>query len=124
MFRHCYLLPSTKVLCNITAVVLLPLDLLTGALMAAGQLEAGLQEKVREALLKRHHHQSEKRLSSIIPLVRSIADVGKKHCDHPRHGERASQQEFVSHLCCGGQGVIFEPQCWFCFSYRRSGSSE
>ncbi|XP_075901861.1 sodium bicarbonate cotransporter 3-like isoform X3 [Nelusetta ayraudi] len=61
-------------------------DLLTDALLAEGQLEAGLQEKVKVALLRQHHHQSEKRLSSRIPLVRSIADVGKKRCDHQQHG--------------------------------------
>lgn len=44
------------------------------------------------ALLRQHHHQSEKRLSSRIPLVRSIADVGKKRCDHQQHGERASEE--------------------------------
>lgn len=76
---------------DIIAVFLLPADLLTDTLMAAGQLEVGLQEKVRAALLKRHHHQGEKRLSSIIPLVRSIADVGKKRCHHQHHGERASK---------------------------------
>lgn len=85
---------SSEVPCVINAVVLLPADLLTDALLAAGQLEAGLQEKVKEALLKRHHHQSEKRLSSIIPLVRSIADVSKKR-DHQHHGERANEQEWL-----------------------------
>lgn len=86
---------STEVPCVINAVVLLPADLLTDALLAAGQLEAELQQKVREALLKRHHHQSEKRLSSRIPLVRSIADVGKKRCDHQHHGERANEKEWL-----------------------------
>lgn len=83
---------STEVPNVMKAVVLLPPDLLTDALLAAGQLEVGQQEKVREALLKQHHHQSEKRLSSRIPLVRSIADIGKKR-DHQHCGERANEQE-------------------------------
>lgn len=86
---------STEVPYVINAVVVLPADLLTDALLAAGQVEAGLQEKVRAALLKRHHHQSEKRLSSRIPLVRSIADVGKNRCDHQHHSERANDQEWL-----------------------------
>uniref|UniRef100_A0A665WS85 Anion exchange protein n=1 Tax=Echeneis naucrates TaxID=173247 RepID=A0A665WS85_ECHNA len=36
---------------------------------------------VREAMLKKHHHQNERKLSNRIPLVRSIADIGKKHSD-------------------------------------------
>uniref|UniRef100_A0A665WTF1 Anion exchange protein n=1 Tax=Echeneis naucrates TaxID=173247 RepID=A0A665WTF1_ECHNA len=32
---------------------------------------------VREAMLKKHHHQNERKLSNRIPLVRSIADIGE-----------------------------------------------
>uniref|UniRef100_A0A3Q2CRB1 Sodium bicarbonate cotransporter 3-like n=1 Tax=Cyprinodon variegatus TaxID=28743 RepID=A0A3Q2CRB1_CYPVA len=59
-------------------------------MLASGQLEEELQDKVREALLKRHHHQNEKKLSNRIPLVRSFADIGKKHSDShllERNGE-------------------------------------
>lgn len=50
-------------------------------MLVAGQLEESLRDKVREAMLKRHHHQNEKKLSNRIPLVRSFADIGKKHSD-------------------------------------------
>ncbi|KAJ8000372.1 hypothetical protein DPEC_G00204140 [Dallia pectoralis] len=40
-----------------------------------------LRQKVREAMLKRHQHQNERKLSNRIPLVRSIADIGKKYSD-------------------------------------------
>lgn len=50
-------------------------------MLASGQLEESAREKVREAMLKRHHHQNEKKLSNRIPLVRSFADIGKKHSD-------------------------------------------
>ncbi|KAL2080609.1 hypothetical protein ACEWY4_024402 [Coilia grayii] len=56
-------------------------DMLMDNMVASGQLEACLREKVREAMLKKHHHQNERKLSSRIPLVRSIADIGKKHSD-------------------------------------------
>lgn len=37
-----------------------------------------LRKKVREALLKRHHHQSQKKLSNRLPIVRSLADMGRR----------------------------------------------
>uniref|UniRef100_A0A8C6PRP2 Anion exchange protein n=1 Tax=Nothobranchius furzeri TaxID=105023 RepID=A0A8C6PRP2_NOTFU len=37
-----------------------------------------LRQKVRETLLKQHHHQSQKKLSNRLPIVRSIADMGRR----------------------------------------------
>lgn len=51
------------------------------SMVASGQLKEELRAKVREAMLKKHHHQNERKLSNRIPLVRSIADIGKKHSD-------------------------------------------
>ncbi|XP_053323972.1 sodium bicarbonate cotransporter 3 isoform X3 [Spea bombifrons] len=56
-------------------------DMVLDSMIAAGQLDELMREQVREALLKRHHHQNEKKLSNRIPLVRSFADIGKKHSD-------------------------------------------
>ncbi|KAG7474846.1 sodium bicarbonate cotransporter 3-like isoform X2 [Solea senegalensis] len=56
-------------------------DMVIDSMLASGQLEVSVQEKVREAMLRRHHHQNEKKLSNRIPLVRSIADMGKKQSD-------------------------------------------
>ncbi|XP_028984946.1 sodium bicarbonate cotransporter 3 isoform X5 [Betta splendens] len=56
-------------------------DMVIDGMLVAGQLEEGAREKVREAMLRRHHHQNEKKLSNRIPLVRSFADIGKKHSD-------------------------------------------
>ncbi|XP_074394877.1 sodium bicarbonate cotransporter 3 isoform X3 [Zonotrichia albicollis] len=52
-------------------------DMVLDNMIASGQLDESIREKVREALLKRHHHQNEKKLSSRIPLVRSFADIGE-----------------------------------------------
>uniref|UniRef100_A0A8C9SK70 Anion exchange protein n=1 Tax=Scleropages formosus TaxID=113540 RepID=A0A8C9SK70_SCLFO len=52
-------------------------DMVIDSMVASAQLDEVLREKVREAMLKRHHHQSEKKLSNRIPLVRSIADIGE-----------------------------------------------
>ncbi|XP_071326324.1 sodium bicarbonate cotransporter 3-like isoform X7 [Trachinotus anak] len=51
-------------------------DMVIDSMLASGQLEEGVREKVKEAMLKRHHHQNEKKLSNRIPLVRSFADIG------------------------------------------------
>ncbi|XP_039593349.1 sodium bicarbonate cotransporter 3-like isoform X4 [Polypterus senegalus] len=56
-------------------------DMIIDNMVASQQLDETLREKVREAMLKRHHHQNEKKLSNRIPLVRSFADIGKKHSD-------------------------------------------
>lgn len=72
-------------------------------MVASAQLDEGLREKVREAMLKRHHHQSEKKLSNRIPLVRSIADIGKKHSDPhllERNGETPGCPTYTSHHNC------------------------
>ncbi|XP_019719272.1 sodium bicarbonate cotransporter 3-like isoform X2 [Hippocampus comes] len=56
-------------------------DMVIDSMLASGQLDQHVEDKVREAILKRHHHQNEKRLSKRIPLVRSLADIGKKYSD-------------------------------------------
>ncbi|XP_042628989.1 sodium bicarbonate cotransporter 3-like isoform X8 [Cyprinus carpio] len=70
-------------------------DMVLDNMVASEQLDESLREKVRDAVLKRHHHQNEKKLSNRIPLVRSFADIGKKHSDlHllERNGLLASPQ--------------------------------
>ncbi|XP_029419380.1 sodium bicarbonate cotransporter 3 isoform X4 [Nannospalax galili] len=51
-------------------------DMVLDTMIASGQLDDSIRENVREALLKRHHHQNEKKFTSRIPLVRSFADIG------------------------------------------------
>ncbi|XP_071326318.1 sodium bicarbonate cotransporter 3-like isoform X2 [Trachinotus anak] len=72
-------------------------DMVIDSMLASGQLEEGVREKVKEAMLKRHHHQNEKKLSNRIPLVRSFADIGKKHSD-PHLLERNGEGLSSSHL--------------------------
>ncbi|KAJ8290859.1 hypothetical protein GJAV_G00018440 [Gymnothorax javanicus] len=71
------------------------MDMVIDSMVTSKQLEEDLRSKVREAMLKRHHHQSKKKLSNRIPLVRSLADIGKKHSDPhllERNGLLASPQ--------------------------------
>ncbi|XP_053455684.1 sodium bicarbonate cotransporter 3 isoform X5 [Nycticebus coucang] len=76
-------------------------DMVLDNMIASGQLDESIRENVREALLKRHHHQNEKRFTSRIPLVRSFADIGKKHSDPhllERNGILASPQSAPGNL--------------------------
>uniref|UniRef100_A0A667ZYN1 Anion exchange protein n=1 Tax=Myripristis murdjan TaxID=586833 RepID=A0A667ZYN1_9TELE len=76
-------------------------DMVIDSMLASGQLDEGVRQKVREAMLKRHHHQNEKKLSNRIPLVRSFADIGKKHSDPhllERNGLLASPQSAPCNL--------------------------
>ncbi|XP_052473933.1 sodium bicarbonate cotransporter 3 isoform X9 [Carassius gibelio] len=76
-------------------------DMVLDNMVASEQLDESLREKVREAVLKRHHHQNEKKLSNRIPLVRSFADIGKKHSDPhllERNGLLASPQSAPGNL--------------------------
>ncbi|XP_041843482.1 sodium bicarbonate cotransporter 3-like isoform X2 [Melanotaenia boesemani] len=76
-------------------------DMVIDSMLASGQLEGGVREKVKEAMLRRHHHQNEKKLSNRIPLVRSFADIGKKQSDShllDRNGLLASPQSAPGNL--------------------------
>lgn len=47
---------------------------------ASNELDDSVRVKVREALLKRHHHQNEKK-KNLIPIVRSIAEGTRKQSE-------------------------------------------
>nr|XP_046274599.1 sodium bicarbonate cotransporter 3-like isoform X3 [Scatophagus argus] len=75
-------------------------DMVIDSMVASGQLKEDLRAKVREAMLKKHHHQNERKLSNRFPLVRSIADIGKKHSDPlllERNGEGLSSSRLSLH---------------------------
>ncbi|XP_013868583.1 sodium-driven chloride bicarbonate exchanger isoform X2 [Austrofundulus limnaeus] len=75
-------------------------DMVIDSMVATGQLKEDLRHKVREAMLKKHHHQNERKLSNRFPLVRSIADIGKKHSDPfllERNGEGLSSSRLSLH---------------------------
>ncbi|XP_063308264.1 sodium bicarbonate cotransporter 3 isoform X2 [Pelobates fuscus] len=68
-------------------------DMALDNMIGSGHMDETMREQVREALLRRHHHQNEKKFSNRIPLVRSFADIGKKHSDPhllERNGEGLS----------------------------------
>uniref|UniRef100_A0A8C6L245 Anion exchange protein n=1 Tax=Nothobranchius furzeri TaxID=105023 RepID=A0A8C6L245_NOTFU len=62
---------------------------------AAGSVEEDARKKIREALLKQHHHQNQKKLANRIPIVRSFADIGKKQSEPysmDKNGQTVSPQ--------------------------------
>ncbi|XP_044305294.1 sodium bicarbonate cotransporter 3 isoform X9 [Varanus komodoensis] len=84
-------------------------DMVLDNMIASGHLDESMREQVREALLKRHHHQNEKKFSNRIPLVRSFADIGKKHSDPlllERNGLLASPQSAPGNLDTGKSGEL------------------
>ncbi|XP_061443378.1 sodium bicarbonate cotransporter 3 isoform X9 [Rhineura floridana] len=84
-------------------------DMVLDNMIASGHLDESMRENVREALLKRHHHQNEKKFTNRIPLVRSFADIGKKHSDPlllERNGLLASPQSAPGNLDTGKSGEL------------------
>uniref|UniRef100_A0A8C4HDS7 Anion exchange protein n=1 Tax=Dicentrarchus labrax TaxID=13489 RepID=A0A8C4HDS7_DICLA len=72
-----------------------------------------LRKKVRETLLKQHHHQNQKKLANRLPIVRSIADMGRRtselHLD--KNGEKTEKLWFL--YCRGRQPAALEPYTAF-----------
>ncbi|XP_071103626.1 sodium-driven chloride bicarbonate exchanger-like isoform X4 [Haliotis cracherodii] len=64
-------------------------DIILDNMIASKQLEETLKDQVRDVILCRHHHQNEKRhrrddnsSSKIhLPIIRSLADIGKKYSE-------------------------------------------
>ncbi|XP_067348947.1 sodium-driven chloride bicarbonate exchanger-like isoform X3 [Channa argus] len=62
---------------------------------ASGTLGPDARIRIREALLKQHHHQNHKKLANRIPIVRSFADIGKKQSEPhsmDKNGQTVSPQ--------------------------------
>ncbi|XP_063308273.1 sodium bicarbonate cotransporter 3 isoform X10 [Pelobates fuscus] len=79
-------------------------DMALDNMIGSGHMDETMREQVREALLRRHHHQNEKKFSNRIPLVRSFADIGKKHSDPhllERNGLLSSPQSMPANMDIG-----------------------
>ncbi|XP_068446437.1 sodium-driven chloride bicarbonate exchanger-like isoform X1 [Clinocottus analis] len=61
----------------------------------SGPVGPDARKRIREALLKQHHHQNHKKLANRIPIVRSFADIGKKQSEPhsmDKNGQTTSPQ--------------------------------
>ncbi|XP_064408478.1 electroneutral sodium bicarbonate exchanger 1 isoform X1 [Latimeria chalumnae] len=70
---------------------------------ASVELDEKIRVKVRAALLKKHHHQIEKKRNNLIPIVRSFAEVGKKQSEPhslDKNGQTVSPQSAPANLDC------------------------
>ncbi|XP_048487153.1 sodium bicarbonate cotransporter 3 isoform X3 [Plutella xylostella] len=62
-------------------------------MISNGSLGYDSREKVKDALLRRHRHQHEKRNhSSRLPLIRSLADIGRNHSSCKNFQESSSRR--------------------------------
>ncbi|CAG2064039.1 unnamed protein product [Timema podura] len=65
-------------------------DLVLDNMINAGALATDLRDKMKEALLRKHRHQHERRKESSshnisrLPLIRSLADIGRNHSSSKR----------------------------------------
>ncbi|NP_001073019.1 sodium bicarbonate cotransporter [Strongylocentrotus purpuratus] len=72
-------------------------DLVLDKLIMSEQLDESKREQVREALLRKHHHQShkkhrDKRGSSLLPMIRSLTDIGRSLSQGGAHNTSMEQQ--------------------------------
>ncbi|KAK7893448.1 hypothetical protein WMY93_022600 [Mugilogobius chulae] len=62
---------------------------------SSGAVGEDARRRIRDALLKQHHHQNHKKLANRIPIVRSFADIGKKQSEPhsmDKNGQTVSPQ--------------------------------
>lgn len=55
-----------------------------------------VRRKIRNALLKQHHHQNQKKLANRIPIVRSFADIGKKQSEPHSMDKNGKSSRIIS----------------------------
>ena len=77
-------------------------------MVASNQLENMLQEQVRDILLMRHRHLNEKHEKKHekhhgLPLIRSLADIGKKYSlprdlGHHSNGPKGRSRSFCAQI--------------------------
>lgn len=73
---------------------LYPPDMVLDQHELSGPVGQDARKRIREALLKQHHHQNHKKLANRIPIVRSFADIGKKQSEPhsmDKNGEQMGQ---------------------------------
>ncbi|XP_073986853.1 na[+]-driven anion exchanger 1 isoform X4 [Rhodnius prolixus] len=86
-------------------------DLFLDNMVNAGNLSFDTREKVKEALLRRHRHQHEKRKDnqmSRLPIIRSLADIGRNHSsskmEETQQGCPSNKQEMGKYLSIPSSG--------------------
>jgi len=77
-------------------------DLMLDSMVASGQLDPYHREKVQDILLARHRHQHQlkhqKRDGKGLPMIRSLADIGRKMSASRNLGETKGTSSSQSHI--------------------------
>lgn len=68
----------------------MPADLVLENMIANKQLDQEHSERVKEVLLSRHRHQHDKQQSKGLPIIRSLADIGRKTSERKLEGRGTS----------------------------------
>ncbi|XP_068084694.1 electroneutral sodium bicarbonate exchanger 1 isoform X3 [Anabrus simplex] len=93
-------------------------DLVLDNMINAGSLPFDSRDKVREALLRRHRHQHERRKEnntnmSRLPIIRSLAEIGRNHSsskNFPQETKRSPKQVCRSSSCPSSQTALLQVQ--------------
>lgn len=76
----------------------------------SGPVGQDARKRIREALLKQHHHQNHKKLANRIPIVRSFADIGKKQSE-PHSMDKNGEQMVWTHQKWTYRYTLLLPWC-------------
>ena len=73
--------------CEINFMIYLIVDCVLDNMIASKQLEEEHRERVSEVLLSRHRHQHTQNEKKGLPLIRSLAEIGRKTSDRKIEGK-------------------------------------
>lgn len=73
----------------------------------SGPLGQDARKRIREALLKQHHHQNHKKLANRIPIVRSFADIGKKQSEPHSMDKNGEKVVLFKHMSAHLSSVLY-----------------
>jgi len=86
-------------------VTLVCTDLMLDSMVASGQLDPFFRDKIQDMLLMKHRHQHQrhqKRDGKGLPMIRSLADIGRKMSASRNLGD--TKGEMSEDTTCGGLG--------------------
>lgn len=84
-------------------------DLVCDQMVSTGTLPAGVKDKVKDALLRRHRHQHEYAKKTRLPIIRSLADM---------RNQSSSKSEYPPPNPSIIQFILFVHRSSHCYRYR------
>lgn len=71
-------------------------DLVCDQMVSSGTLPAGVKDKVKDALLRRHRHQHEYAKKTRLPIIRSLADMRNQSSSKSEYSTSFCSSRFIS----------------------------